>query len=122
MKRIALLFALLAAAVVFGGSASGGPTPGGYIVVLEKGVSVDSVLAQHASLAGVEVAHTYRHALKGYAATLSPQALAAVRADSRVAFVSPDRSFARPRRRCRTASTGSTVTRAARSPGTEAAR
>ena len=92
MKRIALLFAmLLAGAVVFGGSASGGPTSGSYIVVLEKGASVDSVLGQHASLAGVEVEHTYRHALKGYAATLSPQALATVRADSRVDFVSPDR-------------------------------
>ena len=92
MKRIALLFSmLLAGAVVFGGSASGGPASGGYIVVLEKGASVDSVLAQHASLAGADVRHTYRHALKGYAATLSPQALASVRADSRVAFISPDR-------------------------------
>jgi subtilisin family serine protease len=91
VKRIALLFGLLAVAVVFGGSASGGPTAGSYIVVLEKGVTVDSVVGQHASLAGVEVEHTYRHALKGYAATLSPQALTSVRSDTRVAFVSADR-------------------------------
>ena len=59
--------------------------------MLDKSAPLDSVLAQHESLAGVEVEHTYRHALNGYAAKLSPQALAAVRSDPRVAFVSPDR-------------------------------
>jgi subtilisin family serine protease len=91
VKRIALFFGLIAVAAALGAPASGGPIAAGYIVVLEKGVSVDSVLAQHSSLAGVEVEHTYRHALRGYAATLSPAALASVRSDSRVAFVSPDR-------------------------------
>ena len=91
MKKIVLFIGLLALGAVLGAPASGGPTAGRYIVVLEKSASLDAVLARHESLAGVEVEHTYRHALNGYAAELSPQALAAVRTDSRVAFVSPDR-------------------------------
>ena len=91
MKKIALFIGLLALGAVLGAPASGGPAAGRYIVVLEKSAPLDAVLAQHESLAGVEVEHTYRHALNGYAAELSPQALAAVRSDSRVAFVSPDR-------------------------------
>ena len=91
MKKIVLFIGLLALGAVLGAPASGGPTAGRYIVVLEKSASLDAVLARHESLAGVEVEHTYRQALIGYAAELSPQALAAVRTDSRVAFVSPDR-------------------------------
>jgi subtilisin family serine protease len=86
-----LLFGLLAMAAVLGGPASGGPAAGRYIVVLDKGASLGPVLSQHAALGGVQVEQTYRHALTGYAAELSPQALSAIRADSRVAFVSPDR-------------------------------
>ena len=82
---------MLALAAVLGAPASGGPAAGKYIVVLQKSAPLESVLAQHESLGGVEVEHTYSHALNGYAAKLSPQALAAVRSDRRVAFVSPDR-------------------------------
>jgi subtilisin len=91
VKKIVLLIGLLAVAAVLGAPASGGPTAGRYIVVLKKSASLEAVLAQHESLAGVEVEHTYGHALNGYAGELSPQALASVRSDSRVAFVSPDR-------------------------------
>jgi len=91
VKRILLVSALLAIAAVLGSSASGSQAAGRYIVVLDKGASLSSVLAQHRALSGVEVNRTYSHALHGYAAALSPSALEAVRADSRVAFVSPDR-------------------------------
>ncbi|HEY7149541.1 MAG TPA: S8 family serine peptidase [Gaiellaceae bacterium] len=91
MKRLVLLLGLLAAAAVLGSPASGGPATSSYIVVLAKGAPLNSVLAQHDALSGVTMEHTYSHALKGYAAKLSPSALSAVRADPRVAFVSPDR-------------------------------
>jgi len=91
VKKIVLFCGLLALAAVLGAPASGGPAAGNYIVVLQKSAPLESVLAQHESLGGVEVEHTYRDALNGYAAKLSPQALAAVRSDPRVAFVSPDR-------------------------------
>jgi len=91
VKRILLSLGVLAVAAVLGSPASGGPATGSYIVVLDKGASLNRVLAQHETLAGVTVEHTYSHALTGYAAKLSPAALTAIRADSRVAFVSPDR-------------------------------
>jgi subtilisin len=91
MKRVFCLAAFLVAAAVFGAPAGGGVTSGRYIVVLERGASLDSVLSEHASFAGVDVGHTYGHALNGFSAELSPAGLAALRSDSRVAFVSPDR-------------------------------
>ena len=69
MKKIVLFIGLLSLGAVLGAPASGGPTAGRYIVVLEKSAPLDAVLAQHESLAGVEVEHTYRHALNGYAAS-----------------------------------------------------
>ncbi len=91
MKRILLLFGLLAAvAAGLGAPASGGPPSERYIVVLANGAPLAPVLAQHAAL-GAKVDHTYSHALKGYSAKLSTVALSAVRSDDRVAFVSPDR-------------------------------
>jgi subtilisin len=91
VKRILLVSALLAVAAVLGSPAIGGPAAGRYIIVLDKGASLSSVLAQHSALSGVEVDHAYGHALNGYAARLSPSALTAIQSDSRVAFVSPDR-------------------------------
>jgi subtilisin len=91
MKRILVLLALLASAAVLGSPASGGPSSASYIVVLDKSASLNTVVSQHGAMSGVTMEHTYSHALKGYAAKLSPAALTAVRADRRVAFVSPDR-------------------------------
>jgi subtilisin family serine protease len=62
-----------------------------YVVVLDEGVDPDAVAAYHEGFAGVTVVHRYRHALNGYAAEVTPTALAALRADSRVDFVSADR-------------------------------
>jgi subtilisin family serine protease len=91
LKRIVLLLSLLAAVAVVGAPAGGSSTTGRYIVVLEDGASLNAVLTDHRSLTGARIGHTYRHALNGYSATLPSAALAAVKADSRVAFVSPDR-------------------------------
>jgi subtilisin family serine protease len=63
-----------------------------YIVVLKGSVANPrAVAAEHSARFGAQVSHVYRHALKGYAATLSSARLAALRADSRVAFISEDR-------------------------------
>ena len=91
MKRLLSLAAMLVLAALLGAPAGGGATSGRYIVVLEKGASLDAVLSKHASFAGVDVGHTYGSALNGFSAELSPAALAAIKSDSRVAFVSPDR-------------------------------
>jgi subtilisin len=62
-----------------------------HIVVLDEGVDPDAVAAYHEGFAGVSVVHRYRHALNGYAAEMTPAALAAVKADSRIHIVSADR-------------------------------
>ena len=89
-KRFPLLLALLTLAAVFAGQA-GAATAGRYIVVLKDGTNTASVAAYHEGFAGADVTARYTHALDGYAAALSPAALTAVRADSRVDFVSADR-------------------------------
>ena len=91
MKRIVLLLSLLAVVAVVGAPAGGGSTTGRYIVVLDERASLNSVLADHGSITGARIGHTYRHALNGYSAILPSTALETIKADSRVAFVSPDR-------------------------------
>jgi subtilisin len=91
MKRILLSLAALVAATALGAPAGGGATAGRYIVVLDDGAPLETVLSQHVALPGVKLGHTYRHALNGYSAVLSPSALAAIKADGRVQFVSVDR-------------------------------
>ena len=53
-------------------------------------MSEPTAAADHARK-GAKVRKHYRHALNGYAATLSESQVAAVKADGRVAFVAPDR-------------------------------
>jgi subtilisin len=91
MKIVLCLTACLVAGGALGAPAGGGAASGRYIVVLEKGASLDAVLSDRAPYAGVGVEHTYGHALKGFSAELSPAALASIKSDSRVAFVTPDR-------------------------------
>jgi subtilisin family serine protease len=54
-------------------------------------VSVTAVAREHARRAGTEISYLYRHALRGYAARLTPAALRRLRADPRVRFISRDR-------------------------------
>jgi subtilisin len=93
MRRRVLLgsvLALLLAAVV-GMPAAGAATTGRYIVVLTDSVgSPGAVAAEHARAHGLAVGHVYRHALKGYSAVMAAADAQALRADARVASVSPD--------------------------------
>src|SRR5438034_8976808 len=72
-------------------TANAGTIPGQYIVVLKDGVDGAAVATENARSLGAVISHRYQYALNGYAARLSPAALAGVQADSRVRFVSEDR-------------------------------
>ena len=73
------------------GAARPGETGDRYIVVLEPGVDLRSVVADHRRLADAKILYVYGHALDGYAAELSPAGLELVRDDPRVAYVTADR-------------------------------
>jgi subtilisin family serine protease len=62
---------------------------GKYIVVLQRGADVDAVVGEHVAVHDAHVSHLYRHALRGYAASLDEAAAAAIRDDPRVRFVAP---------------------------------
>ena len=85
---VSLLLALLLAAPAAGASSA---AVGRYIVVLRDNADSAAVAQDHAARFGASVNHVYRFALRGYAASIPDARLAAVRADSRVAFVSADR-------------------------------
>src|ERR687887_2212943 len=87
-RRLVFVLAVLGVVLVFAGTATAGRISGRYIVVLKPGVNPRAE-ARHA---GAEIFYTYRSAINGYAARLSPAALARARADSRVLLVSPDRT------------------------------
>ena len=92
-KRLALLTitcGLIAAFALPVEAGAATPIPGQYIVVLEGGASGKSVAAEHAKSANAHVLRTYDAALHGYAAKLSADGLAKVKADPRVASVTQD--------------------------------
>jgi subtilisin family serine protease len=66
--------------------------PTSVIVVLRDGVDEQQTAEQHRVRHGAAVSHLYRSALRGYAAHIPANALAAVARDPRVAFVSEDRA------------------------------
>lgn len=68
----------------------GDAVDGRYIVVLDAG-EPQEVADEHARDHGARVRHVYRHALRGYAATMSQQAAGRVSRDARVAYVEADR-------------------------------
>ena len=89
-KRVLLVLAFALAALAFPASSLAKVIPGQYIVVLKDGASQSQVVADHKRKDDAQVVMTYGHALKGYAAKLSPAALQKVKADPRVAYVTPD--------------------------------
>lgn len=67
------------------------PHAGRYIVVLADSVSSPGrIAAAHARAHHFGVTAVYRSTIRGYAATIPGPALAAIRADPRVAYVTPD--------------------------------
>jgi len=57
-----------------------------YIVVLKSPATPDAVLGRH----GLAARHVYRHALRGFTASLTPQRLSRLKADPTVALVERD--------------------------------
>jgi subtilisin family serine protease len=87
-----LVCALAVAGVVSCGAgiAAAAPIAGQYIVVLNDGVDVGAAAADSARSFAAVILNQYRSAMRGYAARLSPAAVAALRLDPRVRFVAPD--------------------------------
>ena len=96
MGRIALLLALVAATTLLAAGVAFTQVPGGgysdrYIVVFENDVNIPSQVANGiARRQNAEVGFVYGHALKGFSARIPDKALAAVRANPRVAYVERD--------------------------------
>lgn len=91
MTRLTTVIAAAVVAAALAASAGAAPGAESYIVVL-KDRSADSraIASEHARKHGASVKHVYGHALAGYAAAIPSNRLAAVRADSRVAYVERD--------------------------------
>lgn len=90
-RRIAFFLVIL----IVGSSAllptGAGAAPARYIVVLHDWVTdPGAVASEHASAHAAGISHIYGTALKGYAAVIPAERVAAVRADDRVAYVSAD--------------------------------
>ena len=82
---IALLVALTPSAAV-----AKQDDAGSYIVVFRDDVDADAKTAEKEAKHGLQIDHQYKAALKGFAAHLSAKALADLRADPDVAFISDD--------------------------------
>ena len=61
-----------------------------YVVVLKAAVDAETVASLHAGRYGVAVSAVWQHALKGYAAVIPNERVAAVRLDGNVAYVERD--------------------------------
>jgi subtilisin family serine protease len=81
---------LVPAALGSGVAAASNAKVRSYIVVLKPNTAAPTVAAEHARTLDAEVTQVYRHALQGYAARLSPQAVDRLRQDARVAYVEVD--------------------------------
>ena len=90
-KRTTLPVLMLLALLALAPGAHAREIPGQYIVVLDDGADVSDVVADHRRSARAEVLDSYTHALDAYTARLSAAALAQVKADPRVAYVTSDR-------------------------------
>jgi subtilisin family serine protease len=89
-KRLPLLVSFLMVPFLLPASAPAKVVAGQYIVVLKDGADQSQVVADHKRRDDARVLQTYGHALKGYAAKLSPAALEKIKVDPRVDYVSPD--------------------------------
>jgi subtilisin len=90
-KRLFLVLGVLACAGGFAGRAQATVISDQYIVVLKAGAD-RSAAVQYARSLGGTVLMQYKSALNGYAVQLPSTALAAIKADSRVRFVSANRT------------------------------
>jgi subtilisin len=72
-------------------SVAAGSQAASVIVVLRDGVDSQQAAAEHRARYGAEVSQVYSAALRGYAARIPANAMAALARDPRVAFISMDR-------------------------------
>ncbi len=70
---------------------TGDRAAGRYLVLLRDGVDVDGLTARYAWQLGVRATHAYRHAVRGFAASLNAHQLSALRVDPAVALIEADR-------------------------------
>jgi subtilisin len=101
MKRLAAVLSAVgvAAGVVVAAPAASAATarPSGYVVVLKDSVADPAAAsAEQASRYQARRTAVFTHAIKGYAAQLTPSVAAAVAADPAVQFVTQDRTFTMP--------------------------
>lgn len=90
-RRTVLILVVLALGVVALLPTGAGAAPARYIVVLHDWVTdPGAVASEHASAHAAGISHVYGSALKGYAAVIPAERVAAVRADDRVAYVTAD--------------------------------
>ena len=87
-RGFAIVLATLALSAAFAIRVDAAPV-GRYIVVLHDTASVDQVVADHGAL-GAQVGHIYRHALRGYSASLPEALRTRLLSDPRVALVERD--------------------------------
>jgi subtilisin family serine protease len=91
---VGCVLAALAVAFVLAPNANAAQRRSGYVVVLKGSAGgADAQARRAAGLYGARVGHVYRHALSGYSATLTPDGVAALRADPGVAAVVPDQTL-----------------------------
>jgi subtilisin family serine protease len=87
------MITLVTAAMGSPAAAAPSGTARSYIVVLKPNASAQAVAHEHADTLGASVTQVYRHALQGYAARLSPQAVDRLRTDPRVLYVERDQTM-----------------------------
>jgi subtilisin len=94
-RKIAIASLVVGIVAALGGTSAPatGAGAGRYIVVLKESVAHPrSVAMSHASEHAVEIGFVYRHALKGYSATIPESRVDDLGQDDRVAFISEDRT------------------------------
>ena len=89
-----VVLAVVALTVAVLPSSAAGAAPAArerYIVVLKDGAGdPNAVAAEHSRSYNANVDHVYEHAIRGYAAAMTPQQAARAAADRRVDYVEPD--------------------------------
>lgn len=91
---ITFICAALVIAALTVPSAQGGASTADYIVVLQEGSSPSAAAKRH----GVSAKHLYKHALRGYSATLTAKKVRKINADPAVDYVVRDKavSYSKP--------------------------
>ncbi len=96
MRNVGAVGSVVAICLLLLAGTATAASAGSQIVILKDHVNVDTVAAQHKTKYTATVERSFRHAVKGYAATLPDAKVAAVRADPSVLFVTEDETVSSP--------------------------